>query len=43
MPRGPPRRSRHLTEVGLVRLGEAHPTHLAGVHKFFLEHFAKKG
>jgi DNA-binding MarR family transcriptional regulator len=30
-----------LTEAGLDRLGEAHPTHLAGVHKLFLEHFAE--
>ena len=30
-----------LTEAGLNRLGEAHPTHLAGVHKHFLEHFSE--
>ena len=30
-----------LTEAGLDRLGEAHPTYLAGVHKLFLEHFAE--
>ena len=31
-----------LTEAGLERLGEAHPTHLAGVHKHFLEHFSEE-
>jgi DNA-binding MarR family transcriptional regulator len=31
-----------LTEAGLDRLGEAHPTHLAGVHKHFLEHFSEE-
>ena len=31
-----------LTEAGLARLGKAHPTHLAGVHKLFLEHFAEE-
>jgi DNA-binding MarR family transcriptional regulator len=31
-----------LTEIGLDRLGEAHPTHLAGVHKLFLEHFSEE-
>ncbi len=30
-----------LTEAELDRLGEAHSTHLAGVHKLFLEHFAE--
>ena len=30
-----------LTEAGLDRLGEAHPTHLAGVHEHFLEHFSE--
>jgi DNA-binding MarR family transcriptional regulator len=30
-----------LTEAGLDRLGEAHPTHLSGVHRLFLEHFSK--
>ena len=30
-----------LTEAGLGRLGEAHPTHLSGVHRLFLEHFSK--
>ena len=30
-----------LAEAGLDRLGEAYPTLLAGVHKFFLEHFAE--
>jgi DNA-binding MarR family transcriptional regulator len=31
-----------LTEAGLDRLGQAHPTHLAGVHKHFLEHFSEE-
>jgi DNA-binding MarR family transcriptional regulator len=31
-----------LTEAGLDRLGEAHPTHLAGVRKHFLEHFSEE-
>jgi DNA-binding MarR family transcriptional regulator len=31
-----------LTEAGLDRLGEAHPTHLAGVHTLFLEHFSEE-
>jgi DNA-binding MarR family transcriptional regulator len=30
-----------LTEAGLDRLGEAHPTHLAGVREHFLEHFSE--
>jgi DNA-binding MarR family transcriptional regulator len=30
-----------LTEAGLDRLVEAHPTHLAGVHEHFLEHFSE--
>jgi DNA-binding MarR family transcriptional regulator len=30
-----------LTAVGVDRLGEAHPTHLSGVHRLFLEHFSK--
>jgi len=30
-----------LTEAGIDRLGEAHPTHLSGVHRLFLEHFSK--
>ena len=30
-----------LTEAGVDRLGEAHPTHLSGVHRLFLEHFSK--
>jgi DNA-binding MarR family transcriptional regulator len=29
-----------LTEAGVDRLGEAHPTHLSGVHRLFLEHFS---
>lgn len=28
-----------LTEAGLLRLREAHPTHLAGVRQLFLQHF----
>jgi DNA-binding MarR family transcriptional regulator len=28
-----------LTETGLLRLREAHPTHLAGVRRLFLRHF----
>jgi DNA-binding MarR family transcriptional regulator len=28
-----------LTEAGLLRLREAHPTHLAGVRQLFLRHF----
>ncbi len=28
-----------LTEAGLLRLREAHPTHLAGVRRLFLRHF----
>ena len=28
-----------LTEAGLLRLREAHPTHLAGVRRLFLGHF----
>jgi DNA-binding MarR family transcriptional regulator len=31
-----------LTEAGLDRLSEAHPTHLAGVHKLFLERFSEE-
>ena len=31
-----------LTEAGRDRLGQAHPTHLAGVHKHFLEHFSEE-
>lgn len=31
-----------LTKLGLARLDEAHPTHLAGVHKLFLEHFSEE-
>jgi DNA-binding MarR family transcriptional regulator len=31
-----------LTEAGLDRLGEAHPTHLAGVQRLFLEHFSEE-
>jgi cation diffusion facilitator CzcD-associated flavoprotein CzcO len=30
-----------LTEAGLYRLGEAHPTHLAGVREHFFEHFSE--
>ena len=30
-----------LTEAGLDRLGEAHPTHLAGVREHFFEHFSE--
>jgi DNA-binding MarR family transcriptional regulator len=30
-----------LTEAGVDRLGEAHPTHLSGVHRLFLEHFSR--
>jgi DNA-binding MarR family transcriptional regulator len=30
-----------LTEAGVDRLGEAHPTHLSGVHRLFLEHFSE--
>ena len=30
-----------LTETGLDRLGEAHPTHLAGVREHFFEHFSE--
>jgi DNA-binding MarR family transcriptional regulator len=31
-----------LTEAGLDRLGEAHPTHLARVREHFLEHFSEE-
>jgi DNA-binding MarR family transcriptional regulator len=31
-----------LTEAGRDRLGEAHPTHLAGVRRLFLEHFSEE-
>ena len=31
-----------LTGAGIDRLGEADPTHLAGVHKLFLEHFSEE-
>ena len=31
-----------LTEAGPNHLGEAHPTHLAGMHEFFLEHLAEE-
>jgi DNA-binding MarR family transcriptional regulator len=31
-----------LTEAGLDRLDEAHPTHLAGVRRLFLEHFSEE-
>jgi DNA-binding MarR family transcriptional regulator len=31
-----------LTEAGLDRLGEAHPTHLAGVREHFLEYFCEE-
>jgi DNA-binding MarR family transcriptional regulator len=31
-----------LTEAGLDRLSEAHPTHLAGVQRLFLEHFSEE-
>ena len=30
-----------LTEAGLDRLGEAHPTHLGGVREHFFEHFSE--
>ena len=30
-----------LTEAGLDRLVEAHPTHLAGVREHFFEHFSE--
>ncbi len=31
-----------LTEAGLLRLREAHPTHLAGVRQLFLQHFEEE-
>ncbi len=31
-----------LTGAGIDRLGEAHPTHLTGEHKLFLEHFSEE-
>ena len=31
-----------LTEAGLLRLGESHPTHLAGVRRLFLSRFTDR-